>query len=90
MAARTKMDWSNSSFRLSAGGSVDRMRGSICLMLLHDVERGSTAVLEHRQQRAARAVVPHDVGLHRVAVAHVSHIADVDRGRRWPGGPAGG
>ena len=32
------------------------------------------------QQRAARSVGAHDVGLHREAVAHLRHVLHVDRG----------
>ena len=45
-----------------------------------DVQRGGAAVLEHRQQHAAHAVLAHDVGLRREAVAHVGHVAQVGGG----------
>jgi hypothetical protein len=44
-----------------------------------DVERRGVARLHHRQHRGALAVDPDDVGLRRVAVAHVRDVADVDR-----------
>ena len=44
------------------------------------LERGRAAVLEHGQQRAAAAVVAHDIGLDGVAVAHVADVAHVDGG----------
>ncbi len=50
------------------------------LELGHDVERGGAAILEYREQRAATAVMAHDVLLHGVAVADVSDVADVDSG----------
>ncbi len=56
------------------------MRGRMRLDLLDDFQRGRAAVLEHREQGGARSVVAHDVGLHRVAVADVGDVADVDRG----------
>jgi len=51
----------------------------------HDVQRGRAAVLQHRQQHAALAVLAHDVGLRREAVAHERDVAD---GRRYAVGGA--
>ena len=42
-----------------------------------DVERRRAAVLQHREQHAARAVLADDVGLRREAVAHVGDVAQV-------------
>ena len=41
-------------------------------------ERGDVAVLDDGEQRGADAVLPHDVGLRRKAVADVGDVADVD------------
>ena len=43
-----------------------------------DGERRCRAVLEHLQQHGAVAVDVHDVGLRRIAVAHLGHVAHVD------------
>ena len=45
----------------------------------HDVQRRRAAVLQHRQQHAALAVLAHDVGLRREAVAHEGDVADGGR-----------
>ena len=64
----------------SSGGSVVATRGSTAADAVHHVERGGIAGLEHGEQRAAPAVLPHDVGLRREAVAHVGDVAQVDGG----------
>ena len=79
IAARTKIDWSPTRSILKSGRQL--RRGSAAgarLMLLDDVERRGAAGLEHAHQHAAVAVAAHDVGLRRVAVAHVRHVAHVD------------
>ncbi len=45
-----------------------------------DLQRGGLAVLVNRHQSAAVAVLAHDVGLRRKAVADVGHVAHVERG----------
>ena len=47
-----------------------------------DGQRRNRAVLQHRQQHRARAVDVDDVGLRRITVADVGHVADVDHARR--------
>ena len=47
---------------------------------LDDVERGGRAGLQDVHHDGAAAIDAHDVGLRRVAVAHVGHVADVDHG----------
>ena len=42
------------------------------------VERRGVAGLHDGQQHAAAAILAHDVGLRREAVAHVRHVADID------------
>ena len=81
IAARTKIDWSPTSVDLEALRQL--RRGSAAgarLMLLDDVERRGAAGLEHAHQHGALAVEAHDVGLRRVAVAHVRDVAHVDDG----------
>ena len=46
----------------------------------HDLQRGGLAVLVDRHQAAAVAVLPHNVGLRRKAVADMRHVAHVERG----------
>ena len=68
----------------SPGGNVDAMRGRLGFDVADDVDGGSLAVLENRKQRAPPAVVADDVGLHRVAVAHLCDVAHIDRRiHRW-------
>jgi hypothetical protein len=43
----------------------------------HDVEGRRTAVLQHRQQHAARTILAHDVRLRRKPVAHAGDVAHV-------------
>ena len=78
IAARTKIDWSPTRSMLNPSGSCPRILGRRCLMLLDDVERRGAAGLEHAHQHATVAVAAHDVGLRRVAVAHVRHVAHID------------
>ena len=78
-ASRTNTDWSASGSILQRRRQrAAEMRGSSFAHLLHDVQRGDRSHLHHRQQRAALAVAPHDVGLRRKPVAHVRHVAHVD------------
>ena len=53
--------------------------GELLLDAGDDVERRGRAVLQDRHQHRARAVDVDDVGLRRVAVAHVRDVADIDR-----------
>src|SRR5580658_3661928 len=48
------------------------------LDIADDVERRGAAGLQHTHQHAATPVAAHDIGLRRVTVAHVRHIAHVD------------
>ncbi len=50
------------------------------LELLDDRERRGAALLDHGEQHRPPAVLTDHVGLHREAVAHVRHVAQVDRG----------
>src|SRR5947208_2553211 len=50
------------------------------LELLDDREGRSAALLDHGEQHRPAAVLPDHVGLDREAVAHVRHVAQVDRG----------
>ena len=51
--------------------------------ILNDIQRGSRSGFHDRQQRAALAVPPHDVGLGRKSIAHMRDVPDVNRaGRR--------
>ena len=76
-AALTNTDWSNSGVTLTSCGSIcDRARQQRA-QVGDDVERRGAAVLQHRQQHAARAVLAHDVGLRREAVAHLGDVAQV-------------
>ena len=72
IAPRTKIDWSASGWIFSSGGSVCATRGSSLRMPVDHVERGGVAGLEDGDQHAALAVLPHDVGLRREAVATVA------------------
>ena len=64
---------------MSGGSSLCRARQRR-LEIVDDVERRGAAVLQHRQQHAARAVVAHDVGLRREAVAHLGDVAQIGDG----------
>ena len=80
--ARTNSDWSASwsTFRswVQAGQDPRQRR----LDAVDDVEGRGAARLHDRHQRRPLAVHADDVGLRRVAVAHVRHVADVDRRAR--------
>ena len=52
--------------------------GSSRVHLVGDVERGAVAVLQHRQQHAAPAVLADDLRLHGEAVVHLRDVADED------------
>jgi hypothetical protein len=56
-------------------GHLRRGRGQQRAQVGDDVQRRRAAVLEHRQQHAALAVLAHDIGLRREAVAHVRDVA---------------
>ncbi len=49
------------------------------LHVVDHLQCGRLAVAQYGEQRAARAVGADDAGLHRVAVAHLRHVANVDR-----------
>ena len=51
---------------------------------LHDVEGRGRAVLQHGDQHGAAAVDMHDVGLRRIAVAHMADVAHEDGGAVRP------
>ena len=62
-----------------------QLRGQLALdafeLFVHpvdDVQRGGRAGLHDGHHDGAAAVHAHDVGLRRIAVAHVGHVADVD------------
>jgi hypothetical protein len=44
-----------------------------------DVECGGTSRLEHSQEHAAQAIVPHNIGLRREAIAHMGHVPKINR-----------
>ena len=80
-AARTKIDWSASGCIFSSGGSVWPQSAAACRgcrLTTSSVE--ALPAFRTIISDAARAVLPHDVGLRREAVAHLRHIAQVDRG----------
>ena len=77
-AARTKSDWSKSGWMRSSGGRPAAIRGQRRLHLADDVERGCAAGLVGGEQRAALAVLAHDVGLHLESVADVRDVAHVN------------
>ena len=82
MAARTKIDWSANSFTSrSAVRPLQDARHGLLDPADH-VERGGGAGLIDGEQRAAHAVVAHDVLLRLVAVAHLGHVAHADDARR--------
>ncbi len=83
MAARTKTDWSNSGVILMSLGRSCASAGNCASNALDDVEGRGAAVLEHRQQHAALAVLAHDVGLRRKSVAHVGDFATDRSSRRF-------
>ena len=76
--ARTKSDWSASGVIARFGGSESFVCASVSRTLRDDVERRRRAGLQDRQQRRALAVDAHDVGLRRIAVADLRHVADED------------
>jgi hypothetical protein len=49
------------------------------MQCIDDRERRRTAVLQHRYQHTSVSVLPHDIGLWREAVAHVSHFTQIGR-----------
>ncbi len=55
-----------------------RSRAAACGRLPPPQSVEALPALSTRQQRGAAAVLPHDVGLRREAVAHVGHVADVN------------
>ena len=79
-AARTKMDWSASGTTFS-----DLRQGLLQarqhrLDVIHDVEGGGRAALQHRHQHGATAIHAHHIALGRRAVAHMGDVAHVDGG----------
>ena len=64
----------------SRRGSDVLMSGSLLLDAGDDGERRDRAVLQHLHQHRAVAVDVHDVGLRRIAVAHVRDVAHIDHG----------
>ena len=78
-AALTNTDWSNSGVTLTSAGRIALHLRQQRPQVGDDVERRRAAVLQHREQHAARAVLAHDVGLRREAVAHVGDVAQVGR-----------
>ena len=78
-AARTKTDWSKSSSIFSSGGSWAWMPGRAARTRLTTLEGRGPLALEDGHEHGAPAVAADDVGLHRVAHAHVGHVLDVDR-----------
>ncbi len=56
-----------------------RGNGNGFLYRVHNREGGAAARLVDRHQRAAHAILAHDVGLRRKTVANVGHIAQVNR-----------
>ena len=63
----------------SSGGSVAATTGSSLRTPVHHRERGGVARFHDREQNAARAVLPHDIGLRREAVANVADVANINR-----------
>ena len=51
-----------------------------CAHALHHIERGGVTTLQDRNEYAAPAVLPHDVGLKLEAIAHAGDVAQVDGG----------
>ena len=79
-AALTKIDWSASGLIRSCGGSVCCTRGSMRADAVDHADRGRVAGLQDADQHAALAVLPHDVGLRREAVADGRDVAQIDGG----------
>ena len=67
---------------MSCGGSWPFKLGLAMIVAhaLDDVERGGRAGLHDVHHDGAAAIDADDVGLRRIAVAHVGHVADVDHG----------
>ncbi len=78
MAARTNTDWSLSASILRSGGSGRADLRQLLIDAVDDVEGRGVAGLQHAHQHGALAVHAHDVGLRRIAVAHVRDVAHVD------------
>ena len=78
MAPRTKIDWSERALICNCGGKLALDVGELGADAVDDVERGGRAGLQDAHQDGALAIDAHDVGLRRIAVAHVGHVADVD------------
>ena len=79
IAARTKIDWSLSGCDLQVlrhGGA--HAAAGFALIAVDDVERRGVAGLQHGHQHRALAVDARDIGLRRVAVAHMRDVAHVD------------
>ncbi len=53
-------------------------RGQQLAHAFHHRQRGGVPDLKDGEQRGAAAVLPHDIGLRREAVAHVADVADID------------
>ncbi len=77
--ARTNSDWSNSGLTVMPGGSDCSAIGHDAFDGLDDGQRRALADLVDRHQHAAHAVLAHDVGLRRKAIAHMRHVAHVNR-----------
>ncbi len=70
-AAFTNTDWSKSAVIFRSGGSAARAPPAGRLRSVLTIESvDGAAVLQYRDQHAAMAVLAHDVGLRREAVAH--------------------
>ena len=78
--ARTNSDWSNSDLIFKLRGQRLGRNGQHPLDAVHNLQGGGVAVLQHRHDCPADAVLPHDVGLRRKPVAHVGHVAYIDGG----------
>ena len=77
MAARTNTDWSLSASILSFGGSAARICGSFSLMLLMMSIVEALPVFSTFINTARLPSDADDVGLRRIAVAHMRDVADI-------------
>ena len=79
IAARTKIDWSNSGVITSLRRQKDADLRQLGVDLRDDVQRRSAAGLVNRHQHAALAVHAHDIDLRREAVADAGDVAHINR-----------
>src|SRR2546422_4048097 len=78
-AARTKSDWSKSSFSSKPAGAAARMSGRASLTRLTISSVEAPPDFQDRQEHGPPPVLPHDIGLHIEPITHMPDIADVDR-----------